>query len=252
MSNFVFSIDSAVWSSQDPHYSYPITNTGGSFTNLTTSFVVNGSTTIVTISWDSYTNLSSSDGLLFNTNVPYYSEPSINITQFGGIALPVIHSLSSAAFYNFHGQITATDQPTIPSGVLSDYYATDKVLGTVPLYLITPALANSFTKNTTITFSAPPPITPDPSTFLSSGYSATDLKAVGYQASDLFTANYAVHDLSGVFTVKQIVSAGYDISTLYNTGYQPLDLSGTFTTSQIVALGYPINTLIVPVSLLWI
>ena len=88
MSSFVFSIDSQTWSAQDPNYVYPVNNTGGSFVNLTSSFESNAdSTTTITSSWSSYTKTSSFDGLLFNTNVPYYGDPSINITQFGGIAL---------------------------------------------------------------------------------------------------------------------------------------------------------------------
>ena len=71
MSSFVFTIDSATWDIQSPNYSYPISNLGNSFSNLNYSFVTNqDSTTTITISWFSYTDISSTDGLLFNQNVP--------------------------------------------------------------------------------------------------------------------------------------------------------------------------------------
>lgn len=66
----------------------------------------------------SYTNNSPQDGLsLISTS--YFNEPSINITKFGGIPLAFMSGTNSAAFYQFSGQITAPDVPTIPNRSLN-------------------------------------------------------------------------------------------------------------------------------------
>jgi len=96
-----------------------------SFTDLSSNISVNGDTTTVTISWSSYTNNDPYDGLSFNQYtftgayvIDYGRASSINIKQFGRIALPFMSNNTNAPFSGFAGQITATDVPTIPNNTL--------------------------------------------------------------------------------------------------------------------------------------
>ena len=98
----------------------PINNTGSSFSNIKYDISNNGNTSTVTISYNSYTNLNTSDGLSFNTSVvPYGNSQSINIIQFGEIALPNMTNYTNASFIGFQGQITAVDFPIIPNTSLA-------------------------------------------------------------------------------------------------------------------------------------
>jgi hypothetical protein len=118
MPSFLFDISASVWNS-----TYPIINTGGSFTGLSNSFVTNGSIVTVTCSWTSYSKISAADGLSFNTSyVTYGNSPSINIKQFGGVPLPNMISTATSPFFNFTGRITATDAPIIPNNTLASCF----------------------------------------------------------------------------------------------------------------------------------
>jgi len=99
----------------------PVINTGGSFIGLQSSITVVGSIATVAIYWISYSKQSPQDGLSF-VSTPYYNEPSINITQFAGIPLALMTGTHTAAFYQFAGQITATDVPTIPNHSLNSCF----------------------------------------------------------------------------------------------------------------------------------
>lgn len=80
----------------------------------------------------SYTNNSPQDGLSF-ISTSYYNDPSINITKFNGIPLAYMSGTNSAAFYQFSGQITAPDVPTIPNRSLNScfYGSTATNLGNI-------------------------------------------------------------------------------------------------------------------------
>ena len=96
----------------------PIVNTGGSFQGLDSSYNTVNTTSNINIYWMSYTNNSPQDGLnLISTS--YFNDPSINITKFSGIPLAFMSGTNSAAFYQFSGQITAPDVPTIPNRSLN-------------------------------------------------------------------------------------------------------------------------------------
>ena len=98
----------------------PVKNNGNSFVDLSWNIFTNVSTSIFFIRWSSYIKYNSDDGLSFNTNVVGYgSLNSINIKQFGGIALPNMTTSSNASFCNFSGSVDATDVPTIPNTSLS-------------------------------------------------------------------------------------------------------------------------------------
>jgi surface protein len=111
---FIFDISSSVWNSQ-LSVSYPIQNAGGSFSDLSLSFVSYTATnkTNVWIQWSSYSKQSANDGLKFNTNVNYFNEPSIVIKQFGSVPLVNMTDISNGSFYLFAGKITATDVPVL-------------------------------------------------------------------------------------------------------------------------------------------
>ena len=96
----------------------PVVNTGGSFQGLDSSYNTVNTTSNINIYWMSYTNNSPQDGLnLISTS--YFNDPSINITKFSGIPLAFMSGTNSAAFYQFSGQITAPDVPTIPNRSLN-------------------------------------------------------------------------------------------------------------------------------------
>jgi surface protein len=110
----------------------PVVNTGGSFQGLDSSYNTVNATSNINIYWMSYTNNSPQDGLsLISTS--YFNEPSINITKFSGIPLAFMSGTNSAAFYQFSGQITATDVPTIPNRSLNAcfYGSTSATLGNI-------------------------------------------------------------------------------------------------------------------------
>ena len=179
MSSFVFTIDKTVWNQQGSNYQYPVINTNGSFQNLATSFIESGTNTItVTISWSSYTTPEEPpyiDGLLFNTNVPYSTDPSIAIIQYGGIPLPTMTSFDDAAFLNFFGTTPANDLPTIFDGELIDYFVMGDILGTIPTYLdydTLDTILNDLSLNIVLTA---PYVTPDPTSYVESDYSPVDL-----------------------------------------------------------------------------
>jgi surface protein len=112
MPSFIFDISNTDF---DNSGNFPVVNTGGSFSNVTTDISSNGIITTVMWSWTSYTNQSVGDGLSFYTSVVSYgNRPSINIKQFGGISLPYMDT-NNASFKNFTGVISATDVPTLPN-----------------------------------------------------------------------------------------------------------------------------------------
>lgn len=112
MPSFIFDISNSDF---DNSGNFPVVNTGGSFSGVTTNISVNGDITTVTWSWTSYLNRSVGDGLSFHTSiVSYGNSPSINIKQFGGISLPYMNQ-NNASFKNFAGIITATDVPSVPN-----------------------------------------------------------------------------------------------------------------------------------------
>jgi hypothetical protein len=100
---------------------YPVFNTHNSFTGLHISTGDIGAISFIQIYWVSYTNLSYEDGLNFSAT-PYYNDSSINITQFGGVPLTLMTGTSNAVFYQFAGQITASDAPTIPNHSLNSCF----------------------------------------------------------------------------------------------------------------------------------
>jgi surface protein len=100
---------------------YPVLNAHNSFTGYHVSTGNMGPTRIITIYWAYYANLSPEDGLNFSAT-PYYNEPSINITNFGGVPLALMTGTSNAAFYRFAGQITAPDVPSIPNHSLNSCF----------------------------------------------------------------------------------------------------------------------------------
>ncbi len=113
MPSFIFDISSSVWDN-----TYPIINTGGSFTGLSNSFVTNGSIVTATTTWTSYSKVNSGDGLRFYGGVNYYLSPSINIKQFGGVPFTIMPFNIYGCFTNMTGRITATDALTIPWNTL--------------------------------------------------------------------------------------------------------------------------------------
>ena len=127
---FVFDIPTVVLSNSTQ---IPLVNSGRSFldyngTTITTgSTVDNNGTSTVSISWAFYKNEDSNDGLSFNTSVvPYGNSSSINIKKFDGIPLRNMDSSANASFFNFQGQITATDVPTLPNTSLAYCFANSK------------------------------------------------------------------------------------------------------------------------------
>jgi uncharacterized protein YjbI with pentapeptide repeats len=100
---------------------YPIFNNNNSFTGLQISIGNMRNMIIITIYWAYYTNISPQDGLNFSAT-PYYAEPTINITSFGGVPLALMTGTTDAAFYQFAGQITAVDAPTIPNHSLNSCF----------------------------------------------------------------------------------------------------------------------------------
>ena len=120
MPSFIFDISNSDFVNSE---NFPVLNSGGSFTNVTTDISVNGLTTTVTWSWTSYINRSIGDGLSFHTSiVSYGNSPSINIKQFDGISLPSMDT-NNASFKGFTGIITATDVPTISNTSLYECFA---------------------------------------------------------------------------------------------------------------------------------
>ena len=102
---------------------FPIKNDGSSFSDIVTDISNIETVTTMTYIWTSYTNKNPDDGLSFNTTVvPYGTKPSINIKQFGGIALPNMTTVNNASFNLFKGQISAVDVPTLPNTSLTSCF----------------------------------------------------------------------------------------------------------------------------------
>jgi surface protein len=119
INNFIFEISNNDLGNSSQ---IPVVNLGGSFSGLSSNFIKNGDTTRIDISWNSYTNKNSSDGLSFR-QINYGTTSSINIKQFGGIILPNMTSIENSSFYNFSGKITASDTPIIINPSLSHCFA---------------------------------------------------------------------------------------------------------------------------------
>ena len=99
MPSFIFEI---LTSEVNDTIDFPVINTNYSFIGVTTSATNNNGITTVIYNWINYVNNSPDDGLCFNTNVSYYNSPSINIKQFGGLALPNMTSFSNASFFRLY------------------------------------------------------------------------------------------------------------------------------------------------------
>jgi surface protein len=134
MNGFIFDVSNSIWNAATNKY--PIKNTGGSFSGLSTSFVQSTLTGLTTgfITWNSYTNLNVNDGLSFHSSVVSYStnEKSIRILQFAGI--PLANMLNGvASFARFGGSILATDVPSIPNKNMDScfYQANTQVFGNI-------------------------------------------------------------------------------------------------------------------------
>jgi len=116
---FLFKFDISN-TSLNNNLSIPVVNGSNSFIDLSSYNTENGDITTVTVAWSSYQNLNVFDGLSFNTSVVSYgNDPSINIKQFNGIALPNMTTSNNASFNGFTGKITAIDVPTISNIGLS-------------------------------------------------------------------------------------------------------------------------------------
>lgn len=127
MPSFIFNIPLKVWNSQRNNpKKYPINNIQKSFVDLSFNHftfkdlsmndISNNDFMQVTISWSSFIDKHTNDGLCFNSYiVPYYNDPSLNIIQFGNIPLcrNSAKNLNFWQFYGFAGRITATDSPFI-------------------------------------------------------------------------------------------------------------------------------------------
>ena len=120
MPSFVFNISSVVWnSSKNNPKKYPINNIQNSFVDLSfndSSYNTLTNRTTVKITWSNFIDKHTNDGLSLNSyTIPYYDEPTLNITQFGGIPLCRNSANNSNywQFYNFRGQISAIDKPAI-------------------------------------------------------------------------------------------------------------------------------------------
>jgi surface protein len=347
MPQFIFDISSSVLTEENP-----LVNDFTSFSDVSRTTTVNGDTTTVTITWTSYTNKNMNDGLSFNTIVVSYgNSSSINIKQFGGIALPNMETINNGSFVGFAGIITATDVPSITNNSLAFCFAnatssnfgninnwdvsnvtnmdnmfynassfnqplnnwnvsnvtnmdnmfdsassfnqdilfnftnvntalnfttntgynaakmsrllkilynndsfTSKNIGSIPSYLNHSAIASIVSALTSVPRSniiIGTAITPDLTTFKSSGYSITDLIYIGYTLNNLSNSGYTKTDftnalytpldlLNGDFTKIDFSNALYTVSDLsaasftktnYETAlYTPLDLlNGDFT-----------------------
>jgi surface protein len=120
MPSFIFDISN---SDLDNSGNFPVVNTGGSFSNVTTDISGNGIITTVTWSWTSYVNRNARDGMTFHSSIiSYGNSPSINIKQFGGISLPYMDT-NNASFKGFAGIISATDVPILPNTSLYECFA---------------------------------------------------------------------------------------------------------------------------------
>jgi hypothetical protein len=120
MPSFIFNISSVVWnSSKNNPKKYPINNIQNSFIDLSfndASYNTLTNRTTVKITWTNFIDKHTNDGLSLNSyTIPYYDEPTMNIIQFGGIPLSRNSANNSNywQFYNFKGQISAIDKPTI-------------------------------------------------------------------------------------------------------------------------------------------
>jgi len=101
----------------------PIININNSFVGLQSEIVPNVDDTTITWTWTQFIDISYTNGDGLNINFPMFpfgniNKSSLNITAFGGIPLcrNSLEVNGQGAFYNFSGQITATDGPITLSG----------------------------------------------------------------------------------------------------------------------------------------
>jgi surface protein len=124
--SFIFNIANSDWNNST---SFPVKNTGNSFNGLIHGTVLNGNVVTVYSCWMSYTNDNMYDGLSFNTAiVSYGNSESINIKQFGGVALPNMDmNQNNGSFIGFKGTITATDAPDLVNPSLSKCFSNSTI-----------------------------------------------------------------------------------------------------------------------------
>ena len=327
MPQFIFDISSSVLTEENPLF-----NNLTSFSDVSRTTTVNGDTTTVTINWTSYTNKNMNDGLSFNTIVVSYgNSSSINIKQFGGIALPNMETINNGSFVGFAGIISATDVPSITNNSLAFCFAnatsrnfgnihnwnvsnvtnmdnmfynassfnqplnnwnvsnvtnmnnmfdsassfnkdilfnftnvntalnfttntgynaakmsrllkilynndsfTSKNIGSIPSYLNHSATASIVSALTSVPRSniiIGTAITPDLTTFKSSGYSITDLIYIGYTLINLSNSGYTKTDFSNaLYAPLDLLNGDFKKTDFTNALYTPLDLlNGDFT-----------------------
>jgi len=190
----------------------PVVNTGNSFQGLDSSYNTINNT--LNIYWMSYTNNSPQDGLTFRSTT-YYNEPSINITKFGGIPLAFMSGTNSAAFYQFSGQITAPDVPTIPNRSLNScfYSSTATNLGNINGWDISNVtdLTSTFQNNTSF------------NTSLSNWNTRKVVSMINtFSGCSAFSKDISMWDLSGVIPT---IAQGSMYNIINGTAMDPATVS---------------------------
>jgi hypothetical protein len=109
MYEFSFNISTKIWDlSNNIPKRYPINNISNSFQNLLITEYSNSGTTSVIIQYDSFIDISTNDGLSFNSyTIPYYNDPTFIITKFGGIPFTRNSAINTFFLqgYEFGGKI---------------------------------------------------------------------------------------------------------------------------------------------------
>jgi hypothetical protein len=192
MPSFTFNISSNVWnSSKNIPKKYPINNIQDSFIDLSFNDLSNNSIiTTVIVSWSGFVDQHTNDGLSFNSyTIPYYNESSLNITQFGNIPLTRNSANNSNywQFYNFNGQITASDTPSILSNT---------------------SLYSAFTNSSSNTYNNLP---------LWDISGVTDIR-------NIFSNSSKFHERIGIWNYTNILQNNVE-NMISNTGYNPVQTS---------------------------
>jgi intracellular multiplication protein IcmE len=111
--NFIYKVSTSKWNSFSSK-KYPINNIY-SFQDISfNSIDDNSGNTTITISWSSFINYTTNDGLSLNPyTFCFYNEPTLVIKQFGGIPLSRNSAINTNffQFIDFKGKIEAIDSP---------------------------------------------------------------------------------------------------------------------------------------------
>jgi len=111
---FIYKVSTSKWDSFTSK-KYPINNIINSFKDISFNNINdNSGNTIVTITWSSFIDYLTNDGLSLNPyTFCYYNEPTFIIKQFGGIPISRNSAINSNffQFINFKGKIEAIDTP---------------------------------------------------------------------------------------------------------------------------------------------